>query len=762
MRQQQNTGRSFEEEVRRVARLLWPAQMHQGAAIRDGRERDAVIVTDEAIHIVEATTLRTKAKAQEDIEKTAKLVSQLRKENPEKVVKGWFVTKDDLTADQLGIAQNYRRTVQAIPFKDFLAKLIDARTYLSFREKCSFGSVSDPVTNHFEVPRDSYVAPFFFEVGGSHTDNFSAFYHKAIRGAARTVVLGDFGAGKSMALRELFFRASSDFYSGTIPRFPVYLNLRKHIGQASPVEALIREAENTGYGRYDDLVKAWRADLTVIVLDGFDELIAPAWTQKASQLREHRAACTRLVAEFMRESPRDTPIIVSGRQNYFGSQTELEAAIRPPPEYLCFRLNDFTKEQAGQYLRKLQVATPLPDWLPARPLLLGYLAARAKQQSVKLEDEAVDAAEGWDYLIGRFCTREAEIHAGLYAEFVRRLLERIATKARYQTDWTSPVSQQEMSTAFKDIFGREPDDNNLGMMMRLPGLVGAEANNDDRRFVDADLAKVLAAGDVYEFITSCSAFDTTAFEQCRINIDPFGAEFVLSKHLRTGGHVNSLAVALDSLASKPRLRCLKGDMLSILATTEANERDKWTTVDDVEIDHLDLKAAPALFRKVRISGSTIGALEIDEANPDGIPQFQGCVIDVLRGPVSADAVRLWLNDSTVERTEFEALTNNAILDLQIPLPVKVALTALRKLYLQKGGGRQKNAFVRGLKPEHRVFVDRVLAVLVSQKYAVLSNRGTGGEKIYLKNAEKIPEVQAILSKRAADGGSLVEALKELV
>lgn len=759
MIQQQSTGRGFEEEVRRIARLLWPTPAYQGAEIIDGRERDTVIVTDDAIHIVEATTLRTKAKAQEDIEKTSKLVSRLRKDNPDKIVKGWFVTRDDLTADQHAIANQYKRTVSAVPFKEFLSRIVDARSYLGFREKRSFGSVADPISNQFSLPRESYVAPSFYEDRRAKGFDFDDFYKASTSIGARTVVLGDFGAGKSMALRELFFRAASDFYSGTSNRFPIYLNLRAHIGQASPVEALIREAMNTGYGKYDDLVKAWRADLVVLILDGFDELITPAWTQKASQLKEHRAACAKLVAEFVRESPADTPILMSGRFSYFGSTTEMERSLKLYNSYNLFRINDFTKSQTETLLKKLNLGGILPDWLPTRPLLLGYIAAYARRQGVDVNVGEVNPAEGWDYLIDRICEREADIHSGLYAEYVRRLLERIATKARYSIDITAPVTQIDISSAFREIFGRDADESNLGMLMRLPGLVAAENQNDDRRFVDSDFANVFAAGDLFEYISSHASFDTEPFASCRVNIDALGADFIISKISRSGRPTNTLSSCLEALSSSHQLSTLKGDILSILAASDASERDRWITLDDAFIENLDVRQAPPVFKKIRLSQSTIVTLEVDEANTDGIPHLQGCLIGTLRGPTSPKGLESWINDTSIEQFEYEPLTNNSILGLDLATPVKIGLTALRKLYLQRGSGRQENAFYRGIDQDFRKIVDRVLNALVSGGYASISGRP--GDRIYLRNPERTAEVLEFLSRKASPPGPLKNVLEGL-
>lgn len=753
-----DTGRGFEEEVRRIARLLWPTPFYQGAALVEGRERDGLIETDDAIHVVEATTLRTKAKAQEDIDKTSKLVSRLRREHPDKTIKGWFIARDDLTADQNAVAAQYRRTVTSLPYKEFLSRLVDARSYLTFREKRPFGSVADPVTNNPHVTRDTYVEPSLFNALSSESCSFDDFTATACRQGARTVLLGDFGAGKSMALREAFFRVSQAFYRGDSQRFPVYLNLRSHIGQSSPVEALIREANNTGYGRYDDLVKAWRADLLVLFLDGFDELVTPAWTQKATQLREHRAACTKLVAEFMRESPSDTPIVVSGRFSYFGTAYEMERALRLPSIYNSFRLNDFSKLQAAEFLKKLNISSVLPDWLPARPLLLAYLAAFAKSSAIDMRVADVEPAEGWDYLIGRVCEREVDIHTGLYPEYVRRLLERIATKARYSNDITSPISQRDIAKAFREIFDREPDDNNLGMLLRLPGLIAAETVGDERRFIDSDFATACAAGDLYEFALAPAAFPSETFENCRSNIEPLGADFVVAKLERSGKPVSTIHSVLEQAGQS--LACLKGDLIIALASSNAAARDKWTVIDGASIDHLDLRPAPAYFSKIKLVECTVNVLEVDLANTEGVPQFELSMIGVLKGPASGDALTSWLIGTTVERYESEQLTNDAILDLSIPPGLKVGLTALRKVYLQRGGGRQENGLYRGLKPELRACVPEVLRRMVSLDYLAISNRA--GERIYVKNPEKITEVHQILARRSAATGRLVDELKSLV
>lgn len=66
-----SSGEQFEADVRRIARELWPSPMPGNAAIIRERERDGIFETDEAINIIEATILKTKEKAEYDINKTA-------------------------------------------------------------------------------------------------------------------------------------------------------------------------------------------------------------------------------------------------------------------------------------------------------------------------------------------------------------------------------------------------------------------------------------------------------------------------------------------------------------------------------------------------------------------------------------------------------------------------------------------------------------------------------------------------------------------
>ena len=70
-------GKDFENEVRRIARLLWPSAEFGGAAMEEGRERDGLFETEEFVHVVECTTSRSKKKAEEDLRSFRSLPERL-------------------------------------------------------------------------------------------------------------------------------------------------------------------------------------------------------------------------------------------------------------------------------------------------------------------------------------------------------------------------------------------------------------------------------------------------------------------------------------------------------------------------------------------------------------------------------------------------------------------------------------------------------------------------------------------------------------
>jgi hypothetical protein len=157
---------TFEQEVRRIARELFPRAGGYGSVIVDGRERDGVLNDCETIHIVEATTNPRKIKAQQDLEKSARLKRDLQRNYEGFNYRIWFVTEKDPTPDQTAEAEAARKKarcpVTALSLSAFSQRLMDVPSYIAARDNYPFGSVRNPdptapnkrVDEHHFIPID--------------------------------------------------------------------------------------------------------------------------------------------------------------------------------------------------------------------------------------------------------------------------------------------------------------------------------------------------------------------------------------------------------------------------------------------------------------------------------------------------------------------------------------------------------------------------------------------------------------------------------
>lgn len=151
------SGLQFEDEVRNIARSQYSNSIGQGSEMVDGRERDGVFWNGEFYTVVEATTDKTKLKAEKDSKKTHDLVSKLRREGH--MARGFLVTLHEPTTEQKSVVKKYERTLKIISFDEFRSLLFDAQSYINNRSKRRFGSVYDHVEHKHEIPLTDFIEP---------------------------------------------------------------------------------------------------------------------------------------------------------------------------------------------------------------------------------------------------------------------------------------------------------------------------------------------------------------------------------------------------------------------------------------------------------------------------------------------------------------------------------------------------------------------------------------------------------------------------
>ncbi len=770
----------FEDEVRRVARALWPNAANGGAEMVNGREVDGLFRTEEVVHLVEASMDRTVPKAHNVGPKLSDHL-KLNKSGRGRFAKSWFVTFHEPTAHQREVLhKKYDRNIEVVSFEQFKSRLVDAREYLRLRNLADWGSAAHP-ENGSQTSLPQYVPLQIAEIKRSArksaqwTDvpvnrasqqSLSAVdVTEIVLNAGRVALVGDYGAGKSMTLREIHQQLAKRYLDKTSRAFPVTLSLRRHYGQSEPEEALHRHAHHVGYDSPAQLVRAWRAGYMHILLDGFDEMAAPGWSGNLNRLRENRRAATKLIQQFSKMSPQSVGILVSGRRYYFDSLHDLGYTLFENHKHLILSLNDFTPEQADtfiQYFQKWHYA--IPPWLPARPLLLGYLAAKNLLSKLNGSDVRMMApAEGWSWLLDRICEREAFIKPGMDGLAVRAIVERLATLARQTPQGVGPLTAFDLAEAFTSVRKQRPSDEDLTLLQRLPGL-GGEENREEgtRRFVDSDLVSAAQAGDIARYIQNPYQEDVAGNPESWIaSMEPLGVEVAghaLQPEINEGDIRRALSHALNLGRD-----ALGADIVRIALTRGIDIPDSSgkfpvsgvilpsLELDDEGLDVSGVQFSQCIFSELSIAGEPI---------PPSLPLFSQCSFEIILGRLGPKDIPPSFHNCEYSEFPDGADRNAAVLNADsLTQGTRVTMALLRKLYLQRGRGRKDSALARGMSTADRELVRPALRLLERERLAVATRLGTS--IVWLPDRSAGPRVRRFLESPRIGEDPLVAGAKAL-
>jgi hypothetical protein len=160
--------------------------------------------------------------------------------------------------------------------------------------------------------------------------------------------------------------------------------------------------------------------------------------------------------------------------------------------FSLIKLREFTEEQASLFLKKKGLARSLPDWLPRKPLILGYLAHRGLLEPILNIDSTKGFGHAWNEFLRLICEREAaHERASMDPETVRRVLERLACDVRATLSGTGPITGRELADAYQIEVGQVPGEGVLMQLQRLPGLTEREQDPGARSFIDEEMLAAL-------------------------------------------------------------------------------------------------------------------------------------------------------------------------------------------------------------------------------------------------------------------------------
>lgn len=762
----QQADKDFENEVRRIARAKWPCAEFSGAEMLDGRERDGVFETEESVNYLEATVSSGSGKAKDDTRKLFKAIAEHNRKGTLKVAIGWFVTKNEPTADQRKEVQEIGKgQVRAVSFSQFQQSLIDVRAYLSARSNHSFGSVQD-FTSSSLTPSVPFV-----ELGLSSMLGQALSVREVIEQllvGKHFAITGQYGAGKSMTLREIFVRLHDKYVKGVTPKFPVYINLREHSGQRDPVEILERHARSIGFESPPSLIRAWRAGFVILLADGFNEIASLGVQGSWKKLKDLRMRSLEGIRKLIRDSV-NVGVVVGGRSHYFESEHELGSALglRNPTS---LSMDEFSDEQMKTFLSAFPSVdgnASLPAWLPTRPLLLGYLASKDLLAGFNGSITPLDAVDGWDYLLDRIYQREQQIETNLDGATLRRILERASTMARSSEDGLGPITRSSLVAVFNEVCGYEPDEQGLLAIQRLPGLGIHRAEDESRCFVDKELAAVCTGTELFRFFETPyeivkNQIWVDSMSSCERCINPVGAETTIRKIRAKGDARGLVRQTVAFLNTRTDISCARGDVASVVVAGDF-ELDIPLSVKEMNYSptNIDFHRGMVDLSRLSFSHCLFDHIAIENDIPmDRLPRFDQCLFDRVTGRISAQDLPEDKFSVSCEYGAFDEIgTNGAIRATQMSIGEKVLLITLRKLFVQSLSGRAEGALYRGLDVDERRCVADVLALLKRHQLATEYSRGDG--IIWLPVRKALGRVKRILNAPVQCGEAIVRDAKEI-
>ncbi|MGD8450313.1 MAG: hypothetical protein PVJ57_00715 [Phycisphaerae bacterium] len=718
----------FEAYVRRLAKVRWPGASG-GSETLAGSQIDGVLRLNDRTYLVEATIERDMEKVRADMNK---LVAAKREEGKTAfVVEPWMVMLVDPTPQQRQLARS--SGVSLVSAEEFSEPVLCRTEYQHLRPLHSFGSAADPLgkvaTN--DLPR--YATPILLRSASKDVD--IDWIVAQLRAGKVVILLGDFGAGKSLTTRDVYRRLESD--QTLLAPFPVAINLREHWGQESPDEVFLRHAQKLGSIAGLQLFRAWQEGFITLLLDGFDEVAPQPWAYDRLTLDKVRRKALTAVRRILEQRPSKCGVLISGRTHYFPSEEELCQALDISPDAVTIlELRELAANEAATFLKQYNIEARLSRWLPRRPLLLSYLAQTGYINEITGIVEEDDVGDAWRQVINMICGREAKIATAMDKDAIVGVLASLAHVMRREPQILGPIADTDLEHAFRLATGHQPDQDAWTILQRLPGIT---FRGEGRKwFVDEEWADALAGMGIARLVRGVLN-DSMQDQPIRHPLGTLGqmvassvlcASSAKAKDLVTWAHESARHSCDPTLLADAV--CTSAHMAGSVSYRElviANAFISAVVLDDWSI------------RDVTFEDCCFDLLSIGSASaPDGV-RFVDCLIGVLDGASQQGELPTWLH-ATVLRFNFPN-TNAEVMEMAVPDAVKLGIIVLRKVYLQHGRGRNMSALLRGIDPGMVALARRITTKLERQGWLSKRSDGRGNFVVHPVRARN-SEVRSLL------------------
>ncbi len=744
----------FESFVRKIAVECWGTTGYNGAVVIDGKERDGVLENEHHIYCLEITTARNARHTADSCKKLDTLVRKLRGAHPDKGVTGWYITRSEPTGDQGTVLADYKTIVNHRTYDAFYSSMVDAKDYLIEREKKPFGSIRGPEDGRFDANL-KYTATKILNTSTGEYFHTGSIARQLSRGPFRGLIVGEYGAGKSMALRDIFQKLSQQYRQGNDSQFPVYVNLRDHIEQYDPDECLRRHASSVGMKKPENLIKAWRSGLIYLILDGFDELSPRIATSSRKRAQDLRKSAIDLVRRLVDETPASGSILLAGRNNYFDTNVELHSAVGVNSNWKLFEIHDLDDDDLARFIADHGWVGGIPDWVPKKPLLISYVKQNQliESSTAEAEMQISDPTSGWDFLVDKICEREVnQVYVALEPGELRQIYSRLATFARRRSDRRGPLAFSDCRRAFVEVTGVEPEERSITAILRLPGLSGSltgvepsELERGSRFFVDLDLADCLSAGDVEAAIRLPYSYQISTHEGIVHPLGELGRGVVYNRLGETRNAELSESLRFFSAQPSDGARNICADLVNVAFSNSAIITGD-LVLSNVFVDDLTIEGG-ADFSSFTFDTCAFEKVSIDIVEEQNMPSFSNCQITRITAPAAMQN-SLENRVGTYNIVDFRdvfGVSYDTLRSAGAPEKYLDLISIIDKSFIQSTKGRQLAAMFRGRPDERRKSIQRILDAMVKDGWISIARRG--GSDIVVPNMSRAAEAKAIIARK---------------
>lgn len=693
----------FERVVRQYAQIIWSAPAE--ALTINGVKCDCVVKHKKDYWaLVEISKRSSLSKMREDLSKFATMKPYLLSRGI--YAECIFVTERD---ESSLINSGEGRNIEVFSIHSFFNKYFGSEKYQVARLAHPFGSAVDPEDG--AIDRSEYVATKYIDSNGCEY-TIAEIAVKLSEGA-QVVIQGEFGAGKSRCVMELFKHLTAEKPEHP----PIAINMRDIGGLKSFHTIIAEHFARLGVGDITaNLTRSISFGHQILLLDGFDELASQAWSGDKKRIREVRKRTFEGIRDLV-NTARKAGILITGRRHYFNDDKELTECVGfSEKETLFLKCPDeFTEDETRAYLAKRIGNLSYPQWFPRKPLLCQVLSKLSEEDLKQIITDNDGEIRFFEKTLDVICKRETKFNPSVFADNVKLLYLELARRTREKESRVGPLSLSDIYGAFEMVTGVPPVDDSIVLLQRLAYLGRTDASSDNRVFIDEYVADGLTGLAIVEdyFVKK----NEPSMSKWKNSLGLFGLQIVGSK-IKFDDEFVSYLRKLQKLEYYQ----ISSDLFA--ATINSNDHLDYKNLELRNCNISFLEMSNKVISNLNIFNPSIDDLIIENNEYHNVSIYDGTFGNTFGVTSSSGFPSVFINCDSLE---YEKASNSAnIALLEVSDSHKTLLSIVKKLFFQPGGGRKEEALLRGAERFwNQDAAEKVLHFMLANEM-VTKNRGDTG------------------------------------